>query len=346
MGAVIMKLFLLVIVCFGSPYGGFSSANYTDSATVYLQQALQFKQLRKLADAESHFKKALQLNPTDVSARIEYGTFLADERKYFFAAEQFQKVLQATSDNIAALQKMTEISFLLHRWKDALTYGNKLKGANRDRKISFILGSAYYEEEDYGQSEKLLTEAIKEDPKYREALTLLGKVYIELSNYKQAVICYNQALELDPANSNLLYEAGLLQFTLDNEEAAVKYFEQAAEKGYKTDLNYTENLGMAYLGFDIKKGIEILNKVLEKKPNDAEIIWQIAEAYYKAKQYQLAADLYNKLFEKDPSDSKALYMTGMAYQRKGDKNQGVFLCEKAIRMDPTLAELKRLMFAK
>jgi hypothetical protein len=24
----------------------------------------------------------------------------------------------------------------------------------------------------------------------------------------------------------------------------------------------------------------------------------------------------------------------------------VFLCEKAIRMDPTLAELKRLMFAK
>jgi hypothetical protein len=38
-------------------------------------------------------------------------------------------------------------------------------------------------------------------------------------------------------------------------------------------------------------------------------------------------------------------MTGVAFQKKGDKARGIELCEKAIQMDPNLAQLKSQKFA-
>lgn len=208
-----------------------------------------------------------------------------------------------------------------------------------------MLGKAYYEEEDYGLSQKFLKEAIKDSTADTEAAILLGKVYIELSNYQEALKLFNTALNEDVNNNKLIYEVRLLYYTLNQEKEAVRYFELAAEKGYKIDLNFKENLGMAYLAYDINKGVEILNMVLEKKPNDSEIMLQIAQAHYKAKNFQTAADTYYKIYQNDPTNNRALYMTGIAYQKKGDKLYGTSLCEKAIKLDPALGELKRLKYA-
>jgi Flp pilus assembly protein TadD len=208
-----------------------------------------------------------------------------------------------------------------------------------------MLGKAYYEEEDYGESERYLALAVKDEPASLEVVKLLSEVYIELSDYKQAINLYNQATALDQNNAGLVYQLGLLHYTLNNEKEAVKYFELAAEKGYKTDLDFKENLGMAYLGFNVEKGIEVLNQVLEKKPGNPEILLQIAQAHFKSRNFQLAADTFYKVYQNDPTNSKALYMTGIAYNKKGDRNLGNSLCEKAIQLDPKLAELKRLSYS-
>jgi Tfp pilus assembly protein PilF len=190
-----------------------------------------------------------------------------------------------------------------------------------------------------------LSAAIKEDPSDLDAIVLLGRVYIEVSDYSSAISVYRQALLLNENNNQLLYEYALLHSSLRKEKEAVMYFELAVEKGFKPDLGYYENLGMAYLSFDIEKGIEILNKVLEKKPKDAEILYQIAQAYYKSKSYLKAATAFYRVYENDNKNAKALYMTGIAYQKKGDKALGNSLCEQAISIDPTLAESKQLKVA-
>jgi len=191
----------------------------------------------------------------------------------------------------------------------------------------------------------MVIQAVVENPKKLEAVTLLGKVLIEMSNYKQAIAVYNKTLELDPNNNQLIYELGLLYYTMNDEKTAVKYFELAADKGYKTDLDYYENLGLAYLDNNLSKGVETLNKVLESKPNNTEILFQIAQAYYKVEKFQDAANTYYKVYENDPTNSRALYMTGVAFQKKGDKNKGIQMCEQAIQMDPNLAQLKSQKFS-
>jgi tetratricopeptide (TPR) repeat protein len=319
--------------------------NSGDSATFYVKKAIELNLARKVWEADKSFQKAVSFNPSDINIRIEYGSYLVEQRKFFPAIEQYAKVLQVNINHATALQKMTELSFQLRRWNDAVMYGKKLAQNGSSKDLGFMMGKSYYELENYGQAQTYLNQALAEDHRDLKVVTLLGKVLIELSNYKEAIAVYNKTLELDPENNALIYELGLLYYTLNDEKTAVTYFEKAAEKGYKTDLDYYENLGLAYLDNNLKKGVETLNKVLESKPGNPEILFQIAQAYYKVQKFQEAAETYYKVYQNDPTNSRALYMTGVAFQKKGDKNKGIELCEKAIQMDPNLAQLKSQKFA-
>jgi tetratricopeptide (TPR) repeat protein len=335
------KVSLLVLVIINSlPGFSFYNGSNQDSAVYYLKKARLAIKDSKILEADNNFRMAIQFADEDPNARIEYGNYLVAQRKFFPAIEQFGKILEGDINHLVALQKMTEISFSLRRWNDVIIYGNKLLEKSEGSNVKYMLGKSFYEVENYGQSKKFLAETLAGDPKQLVAVTLLGKVLIELSDYKQAVAVYNKTLQLDPNNKQLIYELGLLYYTMNNYPEAVKYFELAAEKGYQTDLGYTENLGLAYLSFDLDKGVEILNKVLESKPGNTEILFQVAQAYFQGEKFEDAALTYQRIYEGDPSNSRALFMTGVAYQKKGDKNKGVAYCEQAIRMDPTLAQYK------
>ena len=335
-----MKHFLFAALLTGSSLSAFSFYNSTDSASFYFSKAKELSEAKKVWEADKSYQKAITFNPADDNIRLAYADYLVDNRKFFPAVEQVGKVLEKNLNNKVALQKMTDLSFQLRRWNDVILYGNKLTQTGGGEKVKFMLGKSYYEQENFGQAQKFLNDAFTENPKHTEAVTLLGKVLIELSNYKGAIAVYNKTLELDPKNSQLTYELGLLYYAMNNEREAAKYFEEAVVKGFKADLDYYENLGLAQLSFDMDKGVKTLDKVLEMRPGNPEILFQVAQAYYKVEKFNEAASTYTKIYESDPSNSRALYMSGVAFQKKGDKQKGIALCEMAIRMDPNLAQLK------
>jgi tetratricopeptide (TPR) repeat protein len=338
-----MKKLFIASLFLGVSVSGFSF-NSEDSATFYVKKAVELSKARKVFEADKNFQKALKFGPVDAQTRLEYGNYLVEQRKFFPAVEQFAKVLEADMKHTEALKKMTEVSFLLHRWNDVVMYGNQLMQNGGAKELKYMMGKSYYELENYGQSQKFLREALADDPRNVATVTLLGKVLIELSNYKQAIEIYNQTLQLDPNNNQLVYELGLLHYTMNQEQEAVKYFELAVQKGYKADLDYYENLGLALLDNNLEKGIETLNKVLAMKPGNADIMFQIAQSYFKIEKFQEAANTYYKVYQNDPTNSRALWMTGVAFQKKGDKDKGVALCEQALKMDPSLAKLKSQKF--
>ncbi len=333
----------LIVLC-AVPAVAHAGANNPDSADYYLKKALSFAEAKKGLDAENHFKKAIGFNPANETLQLTFANYLLQQRKYFLAFDYYKNVVDLNGSNNHALEKLIEICFYLHRWKDLIEYKSNLKSPATS-KNNLMLGRAFYEEEDYGMAQKALQHAVEIEPKNFEAWLLLGNVLIEISDYKQAIIKFNQALLVDPNNQDIIYQLGLLYSTVNNEAEAIRYMELAAQKGYKIDLAYKENLGLAYLATDLKKGEEMLRKVLEKKPNDQEILTQIAEANYRHKNYKAAADLFYQMYKKDESNNKALYMTGKAYQRLGDKAYGTSLCDLAIKQDPSLASLKLLKYA-
>ena len=85
----------------------------------------------------------------------------------------------------------------------------------------------------------------------------------------------------------------------------------------------------------------MLLSLLEKKPDNKELLRDIAEAYYNRKLYSKSLGYCQKLMEMDMKDSKALYQAGLCFQKMGQKEKGQGMCDKAIELDPTLSGLRQ-----
>lgn len=340
------KQIILLLLCIACTYevnatNGNTFSSNTDSAGFYLLKAKESKLARKIWDAEKYFQKAVDFSPENETIRLEFATYYTEQRKYAFATIQYKAILQKNALHPIAMGKYIELCFVQRKWNEVIQYGELAIINNiAIEKVNYMVAKSYFEDENYGKARKYLTVQIQKTPSDKETIALLGKVYVEMSMYNDAIAMYKKVLEVSPNEYDLYYEIGLIYNAQGNDRETVKYLELAAEKGMRQDLAFLENLGMAYLTFDIKKGVEVLNKVLEKKPGDNQILTQIAQAYYKAEQFGTAYELYFKMFENDNKNVRALYMAGMSMIKKGDKTRGSQICDKAIAMDPKLGDLR------
>jgi tetratricopeptide (TPR) repeat protein len=71
------------------------------------------------------------------------------------------------------------------------------------------------------------------------------------------------------------------------------------------------------------------------------MIRDMAEAFYKGKDFQKSLNYCQKLMEMDTKDGKALYQAGLCFQKMGQKDKGQSMCDKAIEMDPSLNSLRQ-----
>ena len=163
-----------------------------------------------------------------------------------------------------------------------------------------------------------------------------------MEDYKGAVPYYNKAVVLDGEKTTWMYELGLLYYNNDDFKNAVVFFNKAAEKGYNRSNDFNENLGYAniYAG-NFDEGEKLLLQVLERKPNNKELLRDMAEAYYKTNKFDKSLNYCQKLMEMDMKDGKALYQAGLCFQKMGQKDKGQAMCDKAIEMDPSLNSLRQ-----
>jgi len=88
-------------------------------------------------------------------------------------------------------------------------------------------------------------------------------------------------------------------------------------------------------------GEKLLLSVLAKKPGNTEILRDMAEAFYRQKNYDKSLEYCEKLMVINAKDGKALYQAGLCFQKKGQKEKGQSMCDKAIEMDPSLSSLRQ-----
>ena len=166
--------------------------------------------------------------------------------------------------------------------------------------------------------------------------------FLEMEEYNNAILPYKKAIELDTTKNVWMYELGLIYYNQNQFSNALTYFNMALNAGYPKSNDYYENIGFAYLSTgDVENGMKNLSIVLARKPNNKELIGDIAQSLYYAKRYDDALQYYQKLMEINSNDARALYMAGIIFQKKGQKEKGQAMCDKAIGIDPSLAEKRQ-----
>lgn len=314
----------------------------SDSSDVYYQKGLTEKNNRRFREAEKNFAKASQFAPSKANIFTEWGQCLMEQNRYIDAKDKFTKAYQIDNNNPAIIESLATISLNIRQWNDAITYAKKMQELKIGKSANYIIAKSYYEQENYGECLKYCELAFKDDPARADIPYIAGRSFVEMSNYKRAAGCYEQALERDSTKTQWMYEAGLVYYAIPDDKKAIAWFEKAAAKGHPRSNDYIENLANAYLNSkNYEKGIALLKELLQKKPTDQEVLYNIGDAYYRTGKYDDAISYWDKILEIDKQNARALYMIGLSYQKKGDKAKGQQLCDKAISMDPSLANLKK-----
>lgn len=316
-----------------------------DSANYFYQKGIEQKEKGSRLESLKYFEKASQYDSTNKTITGELALAYFDLRKYNNARVTYKKLVSMGDESPANLRKVMELSYQLKQNDDVIAYAKKLQQADPSQKVNYFLGKVFYDTDNYGEAIKYLQLAGKEEPTNAEIPYLLAHSYTDMRNYKMAIPFYKKAIELDPANSRWIYEMSLIYYAIHEDKESLNYMLQAGEKGYKRDNDYLENLGIAYLNSgDLDNGVKILTEVLQRKPADMNLLNMLAEAYYYKGKYKPAMEYWDKMLEYDKESASSLYMIGMCYQKMGgeeNKQKGVKLCDKAIEMDPSLANNKQ-----
>lgn len=329
-----MKTYILsVSLCF---YSVCLLAQGVDSSQFYFNEGVAKNDAKLYAMASKNYEKAILHNPNFVDAYIKNGKVNLEMSRVYEANQNFEKAYQLQPDNGEVIKELTNLYFNNRQYQKAIELVQKCAGCeNSDQ----ILGMGFYHLEDYGKAMDHLQKAIIKNSKDAQAYYTLGRTYLELENEKDAISSYKHALEIDSSKYQWKYELGLIYYNKDDYKNALLYFDAASHSGLNKNNDYYENYGFAqvYNG-DAKGGMATLELLIKRKPNNTELLKNIASAMHTTKRYEAAIIYYEKLLTINPKDASSLFMAGMTFQKMGQKAKGEKLCDKAIEMDPSLAK--------
>jgi tetratricopeptide (TPR) repeat protein len=312
------------------------AAQTADSAQYYFKKGTDEVASSRFLVASKYFDKAIEFNPKFADAYIEDGKANLEMRKVDAAMINFARANQLQPSNMLAIKQLATLYFNNRQFIKAIDMAQKCKDCSESDRI---IAMSYYQAEDYGQAATGLQKVLAKDPHDAEACYTLARTYLELEEDKNALPYYQKAVDLDTTKNVWMYELALMYYNMDQYANATKYFTRAANAGYPKSNDFYENSGFAYLyNNDYENGMKNLSIILSRKPNNASLLTDIAQALYQSKRYDDALVYYQKLLDLNAKDSKALYMAGITFQKKGQKEKGQAMCDQAIAMDPSLAE--------
>lgn len=315
------------------------TAQTKDSAEYYYKKGSDEASLKHYLVAARYFDKAIIFNSKFTDAYLQNGKANLEMRKIDAALVNFTKANELHPSHPGAIKELSTLYFNNRQFAKAINMAQQCKDCpGSDR----IVAMSYYHLEDYGKAVTGLQKALEVNPSDAELLYTLGRTYIELEDEKSAIVYYRKAIEIDTAKHAWMYELALMYYNLHQYADALRYFIRAEQAGYIKTNDFYENIGFAYLyNRDFETGIKNLAIVLARKPNNVTLLSDIAQAMYGAKRYDDALTYYQKLLSLNDKDFKSLYMAGITFQKKGEKEKGQAMCDKAIAMDPSLAEKRQ-----
>lgn len=93
----------------------------------------------------------------------------------------------------------------------------------------FEEGMENFVDHNYGQSIKLLSQAIENDPRFTLAIKSRGAAYLRLDKVQEAIADFNTVLEMDPANARAYHLRGLAYAKSGQDDKALDDFNRALE---------------------------------------------------------------------------------------------------------------------
>ncbi|HET7925167.1 MAG TPA: type IV pilus biogenesis/stability protein PilW [Rhodanobacteraceae bacterium] len=154
-------------------------------------------------------------------------------------------------------------------------------------RIHTELGQKYMQQGNLKVALEDLEKALTYDPDYVDAHTVLALLYERIGDAKQAEDHYRRAAQLRPKGGNELNNYGTFLCKVGRYDESKEYFERAiADPFYNTPEVAMTNEGTCLLKAGKAAEAEpVLRKALDRAPNNAEALFQLASVLYEKGEY-------------------------------------------------------------
>jgi type IV pilus assembly protein PilF len=158
---------------------------------------------------------------------------------------------------------------------------------NEAARINTELGQKYMQQGNLKVALEDLNKALSYDPDYVDAHTVIALLYERIGDAKQAEDHYRRAAQLRPKGGAELNNYGTFLCKVGRYDESKEYFERAVtDPFYNTPEVAMTNEGTCLLKAGKAAEAEpVLRKALDRSPNSAEALFQLASTLYEKGEY-------------------------------------------------------------
>jgi tetratricopeptide (TPR) repeat protein len=312
-----------------------------------------YTQTHDLAKAEGAYRKAMDLDPSELSHQRGLGQTLLAEEKYADALTVYQKLADLMPDDSDVYLRLAQIYRELHQLDKAEE--NLLKArqyAPGSLEVMYNEAMLYEAQGRYDDAIRVLSDAAtglkaqpNQLPSRRHTLAILyqqlGQLYRDVQNYQAAVYTFEELGHLGEEEDR---RARML--IMDTYRAA-KDLPKALEAGKEAVAKYPSDPGVKtsnalLLGENgqTDEAVKILRTQLNGSAGDRDTYLNIAQVYERGRRYKEAEEAAKaaEAVPGEPRDNEMVwFLLGAIYERQKSYDKAEDEFKKALAADPNNA---------
>jgi len=256
----------------------------------------------------------------------------------YSAQRGLEKVAKAQPNNLEAWSLLAKVYDGQRDYQSAIPAYQKVVELDPQRGDAYFgLGQIFVRMQRSSEAIAALEKAIQLDPNNKEAVLNLGEAYDTAREFQKAGDAYQKYIGLKPENVWTAYQRlGMSRLNANEFDAAATALEEARQ-AQPQDQTINYNLAQAYdKAQKLDKAEEVYKNLAQISPKDA-VTWysMILTMYAKANLPAKAVEAAKKIVELKPNDEQVLYNLAQMYQQDQKYEEAIDTYKKAVAVKPT-----------
>lgn len=334
-----------------------------------LDLAYIYEVTERFQEAESVYQRLLTMNPGHSQARNRLSNLYIRQKQYDKALDQLRILSQQDAQDLESRLKIGIIHLQQRKYQEAISdFQSLLKDRPQYDQALYYLATSYEEKGERADLEQAVVNfrLIPENsPLWEPAQIRLGLLFSKLNDHKSGIQCLEKAIKTRPQvidfylylaylheetknfakalevlnagitatgeNTALLFRKGIVLDRMDRKNEALEVMKKilTMDKDHAGALNY---VGYTYAdqGIHLDEALELIERALEKEPQDGYIMDSLAWVYYRMGNFMKALQVIRKALELVPDDPIILEHYGDILQALGRFKEAREAYEKAV----------------
>lgn len=257
---------------------------YPHEIELAIQKALNLYKLNMLSQAEAIYTNILSKYPEHPQANHLYGLILFNRKNHAGAILYIKNAIKAEPANAEYIHN---------------------------------LGIVYKDSGNLDEAKRMFRLSLKANANYYSAFNSLGSIFMLEGNYKDAKTQFKRAIKLNPAYLDAIYNLAQSYLSLKDYRHAEEQL-LILQKHSPDDPEINKALYSSYVDSgNYKAAITLILKAINKAPNDALMIYKLAQIYEKQSQLQEAEKQIDTACILDGKNPKYNWLRAVVYRRLG-----------------------------